>query len=329
MRMILVIATALLAIGSSAQSRFEDPADFPLMGDWVGALDRPDSKPEYNRLAAQLVCLDETRYQLRVVAELNRRANPYFDVEVEVKDGRIVYEADGWKFMFEEGICRGERLIGGTPVRLVLKKVAESPPTLGQKPPKGAIVLFDGSGFDEWVHDDRKRAVTWKLFDGQVMEIVSDKWNNMENRKNGIGGSIVTRGTFKSMKLHMEFRVPVEAGKAGQKRGNSGVFISGFKEIQILNSHGMPGYWNDCGALYRHMPPRVNMAAPPLHWQTYDIEVELPERGKTTGFMTVQHNGVTIHNRIAMEMGRRDKVGIRLQDHNNAIQFRNIWVVER
>ncbi len=330
---ILVIIGLLMPVvlAKTESAHFEDPTDFALMGDWEGKLLRPDVDPKYNTLAAQLICIDKIKYRLRILPALNLRAEPYTEVDVELKDGRIAYQSQDWDLVFENGMCKGVRNPHGKPIKVNLKKVEQFSPTLGLKPPAGAIVLFDGTHFDAWRHHGTQTVPTWTLLkDDRVMETVSGHWNNMENRKKGIGGSIVTRQSFKNMQLHLEFRYPVEPGLVGQKRGNSGLKISGFKEVQILNSYGLPGYWNECGALYRYMPPQVNAAAPPLQWQTYDVEIQLPDvdSNDTTGTMTVRHNEHIIHNQVKMSVGRRESVTITLQDHRNALQFRNIWIKE-
>lgn len=326
------VATAVAVVGVDAESpRFEDPADFPLMGDWEGSLIRPEVAPDKNTLAAQLICVDKTNYRLRILPALYHRAEPMLEVDVVDKDGRIVYQSQGWDLVFENGRCKGVRDPQGDPVKFELHKVQKLSPTLGQKPPAGARVLFDGTNFDAWQTHGTQTPPTWTLLkeDG-AMETVSGHWYNMGNRKKGIGGSIVTRKSFKSMQFHMEFRYPVEPGLVGQKRGNSGLTFSGFEEIQILNSYGLPGYWNECGALYHYLPPKVNAAAPPLQWQTYDVEIQLPrpDSGDTTGIMTVRHNGRLIHHQVPMTVGKRESVTIALQDHRNRLQFRNIWVKE-
>ncbi len=103
-------------------------------------------------------------------------------------------------------------------------------------------------------------------------------------------------------------------------------------EVQILNSYGLPGYWDECGALYKRQPPKVTAAAPPLQWQTYDIELRLPQdephaNGKRSAArISVRLNEQAIHNDVEIQSGVRGGVAIGLQDHINPIQFRNIWV---
>lgn len=163
-----------------------------------------------------------------------------------------------------------------------------------------------------------------------------------EDRKQNIGGEIQTKKSFGDCKVHLEFRYPVEPGKAGQGRGNSGFFFQGDYEVQVLNSYGLQGWWNECGALYKTSPPKVNAARPPMEWQTYDVvyKASVWENGKKVSppRITVRLNGVLIHqdqeiphatahafaSRTAEPKGDGP---IKLQDHGNAIQFRNIWLI--
>ena len=121
---------------------------------------------------------------------------------------------------------------------------------------------------------------------------------------------------------------------AGQGRGNSGVLLQGVGEVQILNSYGLDGYWDECGSLYKRHPAKVNAAAPPLQWQTWDIDLRLPKYDPVSGekqsesHVTVRLNGYIIHNDTELPSGARDAITIGLQDHINAIQFRNIWIDE-
>ena len=197
------------------------------------------------------------------------------------------------------------------------------------KPPKGAIILFDGKDLSKWVKTDGKSPVKWTLKDG-VMEGVKGH------------GDIITKEKFDGkFRLHVEFRVPYEPGGAGQGRGNSGVYLQGRYEVQILDSYGLKSGKNDCGAIYDIHPPKVNACKAPTVWQSYDIEFTAPkfENGKKTepARMTVRHNGVLVHDNaeIPVDNTRAGLGGnpatpgpILLQDHGHPVQFRNIWLVK-
>lgn len=176
------------------------------------------------------------------------------------------------------------------------------------------------------VHDPDGDKVKWALVDGA-----------MEVRR----GNIVTKDKFKDFKLHIEFRTPFMPEARGQGRGNSGVYLQGRYEIQVLDSYGLEGRDNECGGIYQVGAPMVNMCLPPLQWQTYDITFQAPRfdaSGNKTADAVVRvvHNGVTIHDRRklpgptggAMDGNVAEPGGIYLQDHGNPVRFRNIWLVE-
>ena len=122
----------------------------------------------------------------------------------------------------------------------------------------------------------------------------------------------------------------------GQGRGNSGVYLQGRYEVQVLDSYGLEGKDNECGGIYKVGAPLVNMCAPPMQWQTYDITFHAPKSESAGATVTVVHNGVTIHNDLiipkptggALDSNVTEPGGIYLQDHGNPVQFRNIWLVE-
>ena len=237
----------------------------------------------------------------------------------------VVLKEGEFNVVFEGERVRGVGRLHGKAVEFVLSKVDTRSPTLGMKPPAGATVLFDGAEGSAWQHTDG-RALTWKVKEG-ALETNSSHWNKKKNGEEGIGGMIATKEAFGSCRFHMEFRYPVEAGKMGQARGNSGLFFHPVGEIQILNSYMTHGYWNECGAIYKRVPAKVNAAGPPLQWQTYDVELVMPDEKGGMCELTVRLNGRIIHNKMELPVNR-DKVTIQLQDHINRIQFRNIWLVE-
>lgn len=189
------------------------------------------------------------------------------------------------------------------------------------RPPSDALVLFDGTGLSEWRGN-------WKVENG-YMEI---------NRT----GNLTTKKSFGSCQLHVEFATPVPARNSGQGRGNSGIFLMGRYEVQVLDSYQNETYADgQCAALYGQAPPLVNASRPPGEWQSYDIIFEAPvfQDGKLEkpGYITVLHNGVLVHNRteilgasthraLAKYSPHRPKEPISIQDHGNPVRFRNIWV---
>jgi hypothetical protein len=194
--------------------------------------------------------------------------------------------------------------------------------------PKGAIVLFDGKSLDNWIKTDGKTPAHWKLVDG-AMEVTR-------------GGGLMTKEKFgDKFKLHVEFRVPYEPNNKGQGRGNSGVYVQGRYEVQVLDSYGLKSKNNDCGGIYEVAAPLVNACKAPTVWQAYDIEFTAPvfKEGKKVepAKMTVTHNGIKIHDNVSIPvdntragMGGDPKMPgpIMLQDHGNPVQYRNIWLVK-
>ena len=151
----------------------------------------------------------------------------------------------------------------------------------------------------------------------------------------------MTKQTFDGkFRLHIEFRVPYLSNAKGQGRGNSGVYVQGRYEVQILDSYGVESKNNDCGAIYEVAAPKVNACKAPTIWQSYDIHFQAPkfEDGKKVrpAIMTVYHNGIKIHDEVEIPVdntraglgGDPSKPGpILLQDHGNPVQFRNVWLV--
>ena len=190
--------------------------------------------------------------------------------------------------------------------------------------PADAVVLFDGTDVSAWTTMDGQQPIPWKVENGY-----------MEVR----GGSIRTRAAFSDLQLHLEFWLPLMADKKGQARANSGVYVQGSYEVQILDSYGEPPQIDGAGAIYGIAAPMVNASRPPETWQTYDIVFRAPRfdaDGRLTqnARMTVFHNGVCIHDaveipgptRAAIERPLSVPGPIMIQDHGNPIRFRNIWI---
>src|SRR6516165_9625345 len=160
-------------------------------------------------------------------------------------------------------------------------------------PPKDAIVLFDGKSLDDWTKTDGKTKAAWKLLEGGIMQV--DGGDNIISKK-------MLEGNFK---LHVGFRVPYMPKEKGQARGNSGVYVQGRYEVQVLDSYGLESKNNDCGAIYGIAAPLVNACKAPTIWQSYDIEFTAPKcvDGKRTEYarMTVYQNGIKIHDNVKVK----------------------------
>lgn len=208
--------------------------------------------------------------------------------------------------------------------------VVEPPSALGQ-PPKDAVVLFDGSGLGAWKSPSGGSA-KWRIVDG-AMETVPG------------GGPVETKGTFGDMQLHVEWSAPSPPRGKGQDRGNSGIFLMGQFEIQVLDSYQAETYADgQAGAIYGQYPPLFNASKPPGEWQTYDIAFRRPRfsaDGKLLepARITVLHNGILVQNHEEpigptswlkalpySDIG--GKGPITLQDHDHPVRYRNIWLRE-
>lgn len=208
---------------------------------------------------------------------------------------------------------------GGAAVKL--KKVQRQSPTLGLKPPAGAVILFDGSNVDAW---DNK---------AKIETIAGEKV---------LAWGPETKRSFTSYNLHVEFRTPFKPTAKGQERGNSGIYIHHTYEFQVLDSFGLVPENNYTGALYTLVPPLVNACLPPLSWQTYDIDFHGPQfdaagAKKANASATVKLNGIVVQDKLDIPHGtgankakaETPKGGpLWLQDHQNPVYFRNVWLVE-
>ena len=214
--------------------------------------------------------------------------------------------------------------------------------TLGQAPPQGAVVLFDGTNFDawkpfswQWINpEDDQPQVQWKLVDGKAMQIAFE-FNGKRQKQ-----FLCTREKFGDYRLHLEFQLPEDGGK-----GNSGIFFGPLYELQILDSSNKEeAGLGDCGAIYQIRAPDVNAGLGPGEWQTVDLDFQAAKTG-ANGFMTekdaarvtVRLNGKLIHDDFRLSL-RRNKYAafpeeptspIVLQEHGSPVKFRNIWVLEK
>lgn len=194
------------------------------------------------------------------------------------------------------------------------------------KPPSDAKVLFDGSSLDAWTTSGGKPA--FLLRDGVMV---------------ANGKDVQTKEQFGAIQLHFEWRLPAGRPVDGQKGGNSGVFLMGLYEVQVLQSHNNPTYADGtAGAMYGQLPPLVNATSPQGEWQSCDIAFEPPvyegEKVVKPAKVTVIHNGVVVQNgesylgptvwrRLASYPPKHPEKGpISLQFHGDPMEFRNIWV---
>ena len=195
------------------------------------------------------------------------------------------------------------------------------------KPPSDAIVLFDGKDLSRW--KGRKGPARWLVLEDGSMQV---------NRT----GDIETVQHFGDCQLHVEWATPERVTGRSQGRGNSGVFLMGRYEIQVLDSYRNVTYADgQAAAIYGQKPPDVNACRPPGEWQTYDIVFRAPrfdgDRLVSPAYVTVLHNGVLVHDHVALLGPTRHRAlpsysphppkgPIKLQDHGNPVRYRNVWV---
>jgi hypothetical protein len=192
-------------------------------------------------------------------------------------------------------------------------------------PPSDALVLFDGSDLSQFENGEK-----WEIKDGYAI---------------ARQGGIRSKESFGDMQLHLEFASPAEVEGRGQGRGNSGVYLMGQYEVQILDSYENETYYDgQCGAIYKQQPPMVNASRKPGEWQAYDILFTAPrfnDEGEVEqpAYVTVLHNGVVIHNHYEIQgttsyteppkyKRHPEKAPFSIQFHGDAVRFRNIWVRE-
>lgn len=197
--------------------------------------------------------------------------------------------------------------------------------------PSDAVVLFDGKDLFQWLGDDNGPA-KWKVQDGYFVVVPHT-------------GYIHTKTPFGDSQLHVEFSEPTPPKGESQERGNSGVFLMGLYEIQVLDSYENRTYADgQAAAVYGQYPPQVNASRPPGQWQSYDVVFHGPRfdaSGKLTrsARVTVFHNGVLVQDNVEIH-GRTaigdvptyvptpEKLPLALQDHGNLVRYRNIWIRE-
>jgi hypothetical protein len=247
-----------------------------------------------------------------------------------------IREVNGKKveYMFIDGIKVHET----DPTKQPQPKVVTPKPYDAEaaKAPAGAKILFDGTEATakNWTATNGE-PTKWKLVDGALESVRH-------------GGYIQSKEQFGSCQLHIEFATPSEAKGNSQGRGNSGVFLMGQYEVQVLDSYENVTYPDgQCGALYGRAKPLVNASRKPGEWQTFDITFHRPlfnEKGEVTrpAKFHVLHNGELIHDKVELSGGtgwagphaaseykkHADKGPLQMQDHGNPVRFRNIWLVE-
>ena len=301
----------------------------PVMGDYEGTYQVNEG--ESVKASARVAALGGDTWRVMVNAQPRREGDWPVAVTLEARkwNDQVFVSGEGMGRTWIGAIADGKmelavpHIYGG---RFDLNKVQRESPTLGQKPPAGAVVLLPWDGktppdISAWSKEVSKTA------DGAI-EIGAG------------GGDLHTRQSFGDVKLHVEFNIPFAPAQSAQARGNSGVYLQERYEIQVLDSYGLSVGTGDCGSVYRVAAPMMEPQMPPLTWQTFDIEFSAPRldaQGNATKLptLTVDMNGVRIHDKVEVSQhtgGGKDgfaaKDTIRLQDHDHPVRYRNIWLVE-
>lgn len=286
-----------------------DP-DFAVQGEYVGQGVLPDGAEA--KAAAQVIAQGDGDF--RVVLYRGglpgagwKRGDDRFDLEGKRQGNHVQLAGEKTAGKIEGGkltVTDPE----GKPLAELTRTERKSP-TLGEKPPAGAVVLFDGTSAEHFE-------------DGKLTEMKT------------LEAGTTAKSRFNMARLHLEFRLSWRPAARGQGRSNSGVYLTGIPEIQVLDSFGLEGRNNECGALYGRREPDVNMCLAPLVWQTLEVDFPEPKRGADgkpleNVRVTVRHNGVVIHEGYDARRKESGPRGIHLQRHGNRVQYRNIWLVER
>jgi hypothetical protein len=312
--LVLAPVAGVLGAGGEAET---DPAkagpDFAFQGEYVGEIGG-------EKWGGQVIALGDgsfrgVGYKGGLPGDGWKRGDERRVSEGKASGGAVVMKGDDHTATIKDGLIT---IADGDGNKLgELRKVDRKSPTLGQKAPAGAVVLFDGSSADQFNNG--------KLVEGNLLGAT-----NCESKLK-VGDHT----------LHIEFRTPFMPKSRGQGRGNSGVYIQSRYECQVLDSFGLEGENNECGGIYSQVKPAVNMCLPPLAWQTYDIDftaARYDESGKKikNARVSIKHNGVLIYDDLELKShtpGRHNEGpapdAIFLQDHGNPVAFRNIWVLPK
>lgn len=300
---------------------YDDPlaatadADFAIQGEYVGDLDTGFGAL---KTGARVIALGKGKFH--TVLYLGGLPGDGWNKEIyegdgQLEDGAAVFKQPQGSGRIENGTLTMTSIEGDVVGKL--SRTERKSATLAQKPPEGAVVLFDGSGTDQF---EKSRMTA----DGLLIPAAT------------------TKRKFGSCTLHLEFRTPFMPEARGQARGNSGCYLQGRYEVQILDSFGLAGKDNECGGIYSVKDPDANMCFPPLVWQTYDIDYtaatfDATGKKQKNARITVRHNGVVIHDNVELPHATTaapvpegpGKGPLYLQDHGNPVRYRNIWLVEK
>ena len=318
----LAINSSLIA-APSKNGTYTDPSkvdsDYAIQGEYEG-------KVEGGKAGAQVIALGDGKFDVVGYpgglpgAGWNGDKDNRVRGKGQTSDGKTSFEMEnGLKVsLVDAGSGKVMHVTSDGEKVGTLERVVRKSPTLGMRPPEGAVILFDGKdhGADLWKGGRVSE-------DGFLME------------------GCTSKETFGDFKIHFEFRTPYKPKARGQGRGNSGFYAHGRYEVQVLDSFGLEGHHNECGGIYSTKAPAFNMCFPPLTWQTYDVDFTAAkfENGKkvANAKMTVRHNGILIHDGTVCDHATTaspmkegpDPGPVFFQNHGNPVRFNNVWVVKK
>ena len=320
---VLFASSPLLpAAGPAITSADAADADFRIQGEYSGDLGSGDDAETFG-----IHVIAQGKGKFRVVGYHGGLPGDGWNGESPVRvDGEFATQDDG-TVIFKDKHGTGTIADGVMTVDLgddgkvdgKLKRVVRKSPTLGKAPPEGAVVLYGGKAD-------------------------ASKWKGGKADDEGLlMQGVTSKETFGSHHLHVEFRLPYMPEARGQGRGNSGCYVQGRYEVQMLDSFGLEGKMNECGGIYSVSGVETNMCFPPLSWQTYDIDYTTAkyegDKLVVNPRITVRHNGFVIHDDIELPGNRNTtaaplKAGpepgpVYLQNHGNPVRYRNVWVVRK
>lgn len=314
----LVMVVIAVRCGSAKGPAFTNPeeagVDYQIQGEYLGRVKTEERDQVWG---VQVIALGDGKFDLVGFAgglpgDGWNRGGETMTYSGELKDKKAVFQTDEGTVQVADGKLHFIDENSTT----VINRVERKSPTLGIQPPPEAIVLFDGTSLAHWD-------------DGQI---VDGQWLGATNA--------TTKKKWGDHSLHVEFRTPFMPQARGQQRGNSGVYIQGQYELQVLDSFGLEGKNNECGGIYTVAEPIVNGCLPPLAWQTYDIDFVAAryegDKKVQNARVTVKHNGVLIHDNLELPKGtpgfRPEGPGnesLFLQNHGDPVVFRNLWIVPK
>ena len=287
-------------------------ADFQVQGEYAGEITQSNGK---KKLGVQIIALGKGKFHA-VWRNGGLPGDGWDKHESAPREGEIVAGVTTFKSDEQTATIKDGGMVLTSDGKVIgeLKRIVRKSPTLEAKPPKSAVVLFDGTNADQF---ENGRMTD----DGLLKQGATSKFKHQS-------------GT-----LHLEFQIPY--GPLVPSRGNSGCYLQSRYEVQMLDSFGLKPHNHECGGIPSIKEPDINMSFPPLSWQTYDVDFTAAQftNGQKTknARLTVRHNGVVVHDNVELPHATTSSPlpegpepgPINLQDHNSEVRYRNVWFVEK